>query len=165
MNESGIACLLPMDSLFISFSIFSSWKCCLGSSYVYCRFRNWYKSLFFWSYYLDILTDVSFMIFPETHQLYSSLEKFPVFISEQIVGLRLLTIPISWQFHEFPLLIINFQPLMNNNLWRSGCNVCTKDPENFDEDNTDHISILILPILYQRRLTKSSMWEERRWGL
>ena len=24
--------------------------CCLGTSYVYCRFRNWYKSLFFWSY-------------------------------------------------------------------------------------------------------------------
>ena len=21
-----------------------------------------------------------------------------------------------------------------NNLWRSGCNVCTKDPENFDEE-------------------------------
>ena len=24
--------------------------------------------------------------------------------------------------------------LLGNNLWRSGCNVCTKDPENFDEE-------------------------------
>merc|ERR1712232_1467035 len=36
---------------------FSSWKCCLGTSYVFCRFRNGYKSLFFRSYNLDILTD------------------------------------------------------------------------------------------------------------
>merc|ERR1711963_1357764 len=36
---------------------FSSWKRCLGTSYVFCRFRNSYKSLFFWSYNLDILTD------------------------------------------------------------------------------------------------------------
>merc|ERR1711920_351224 len=36
---------------------FSSWKCCLGTSYVYCRFRNRYKSLFYRSYNLDILTD------------------------------------------------------------------------------------------------------------
>merc|ERR1712129_464772 len=36
---------------------FSSWKCCLGTSYVCCRFRNLYKSLFYRSYNLDILTD------------------------------------------------------------------------------------------------------------
>ena len=36
---------------------FSSWKCCLGTSYVYCRFRIWYKSLFLWSYNLNIITN------------------------------------------------------------------------------------------------------------
>jgi hypothetical protein len=45
--------LTPM----ITFSFRKLGMCCLGTSSVYCRFRNWYKSLFFWSYNLDILTD------------------------------------------------------------------------------------------------------------
>merc|ERR1719444_722230 len=36
---------------------FSSWKYCLGTSYVYCRFRNLYKSLFYRSYNLNISSD------------------------------------------------------------------------------------------------------------
>ena len=48
------------DSLLLegeSISSSISWKHCLGTSYVYCRFRNWYKSLFYRSYNLHILTD------------------------------------------------------------------------------------------------------------
>merc|ERR1712157_138765 len=36
---------------------FSSWNSSLGTSYVYCRFRRRYKSLFYRSYNLDIFTD------------------------------------------------------------------------------------------------------------
>ena len=32
------------------------------------------------------------------------------------------------------ILYLSRHLLENNNLWRSGCNVCTKDPENFDEE-------------------------------